>query len=229
VGGRAEARYSTVDRGRAAVGLVEAGNGRFAIHADGFARESEDLRIPGFARSARQRAIDATVDPGRPQPSGLLPNTFSRAAGGALGASLTGERGYLGASLGSLRSAYGTPADVDARIDLRRDTARPRRRGARAARDLPLGAAARQPHRLRAQRIGPPHPRDRDHLPQPRLRGAARGQPRADRRPARRDRPAGEPARLLGAGRPSVRAGHAQHRARGCSRTRSSRSARPSS
>ena len=40
-------------------------------------RETDDLRIPGFARSARQREIDAAVDPDAAQPRGRVPNTAS--------------------------------------------------------------------------------------------------------------------------------------------------------
>jgi len=104
------------------VGTLDAGNGRIAVHADAYRREAEDARIPGYARSAQQRAIDAATDPGLAQPWGRLPNTFASAEGGSLGGSLTWGRGYVGAALGSLRSTYGTPADDSVEIEMRKQT-----------------------------------------------------------------------------------------------------------
>jgi iron complex outermembrane recepter protein len=121
--GRAEMRVGGADSSTASVGLVEAGNGQFAVHADGFERDSADLKIPGFARSARQRALDAQQNPGLAQPDGRLPNTASRAQGMDLGGSATWETGYLGVAAGALRSNYGTPAETDVFIDLRKNTA----------------------------------------------------------------------------------------------------------
>ncbi|MCH4584050.1 TonB-dependent receptor plug domain-containing protein, partial [Achromobacter xylosoxidans] len=51
---------------------LEGGDGAFAIHADAFSRKTGDLRIPGYARTSRQRAIDG---PDRDQPRGTLPNS----------------------------------------------------------------------------------------------------------------------------------------------------------
>jgi iron complex outermembrane receptor protein len=118
-GGRVEARAGGAERETSGVAVIEAGNGAIAVHADAYRRASADLAIPGFARSARQRALD---DPAREQPYGRLPNTFSRAEGGALGASATWDKGYLGMSAGTYRSSYGGPADPSVMIDLRKDT-----------------------------------------------------------------------------------------------------------
>ena len=122
VGGRAELRGASADSERSGVAVVEAGNGQVAIHADGYKRTTDDVAIPGFARSARQRAIDALRNPTLVQPYGRLPNTFSQSEGGALGGSLTWDKGYAGLSLGSFRSTYGTPADETVKLDMRKDT-----------------------------------------------------------------------------------------------------------
>ncbi len=119
VTGRGELRAGTADRERAGVAVLEGGNGSIAIHADGYKRNTEDVRIPGFARSARQRALD---DPSVEQPYGRLPNTYSRSEGGALGASMTWDQGYIGLSVGALRSEYGTPAEDTVKIEMRKDT-----------------------------------------------------------------------------------------------------------
>lgn len=122
VGGRAELRYGGAERERAGVAVIEGGDGRIAWHADAWRRETDDLRIPGFARSARQREIDAAVDPDADQPRGRVPNTASSTKGGALGLSRTWADGHAGISFGSLRSDYGTPAEEDVGIRLRQDS-----------------------------------------------------------------------------------------------------------
>lgn len=113
-GGRAEARFGGAERERAGGALLEVGNGRVALHADVYTRETKDLEIPGFARSARLRALD-------PQPfeaTGTLPNSASRSHGGALGGSFTWDRGYVGVSYAGFDKTYGTVAEPNVRIDL---------------------------------------------------------------------------------------------------------------
>lgn len=122
VSGRAELRYGGAARERAGVALLEGGNGRIAWHADAYRRSTDDLRIPGFARSARQRELDAAADPPAEQPRDRLPNTASRSEGGALGAAWTWASGHAGVSFGSLRSDYGTPAEEDVSIRMRKDS-----------------------------------------------------------------------------------------------------------
>ena len=116
VSGRVEARNGGADRERSLGAVLEAGNGTFAIHADVFDRTSKDLSIPGFARSARQRAVDG---PGIVQPEGTLPNSDAKASGGTLGASTTWDNGYLGLSYGSFNANYGSPAEAAVRIDMK--------------------------------------------------------------------------------------------------------------
>ena len=116
VSGRVEARNGGADRERSLGAVLEAGNGRFAIHADVFGRTNKDLSIPGFARSARQRALDG---PGVAQPEGTLPNSSATASGGTLGVSTTGDNGYLGLSYGGFNANYGSPAEVAVRIDMK--------------------------------------------------------------------------------------------------------------
>lgn len=97
---------------------LEGGDGTFAIHADAFSRKTGDLRIPGYARTSRQRAIDG---PDRDQPRGTLPNSDGQASGGALGMSWTGDRGYAGLSYSGYDSDYGSVAEPDVRIRMRQE------------------------------------------------------------------------------------------------------------
>jgi iron complex outermembrane receptor protein len=121
VDGAFEMRAGGAELERAGSVVLDAGNGRFALHADGFWRAASDLRIPGFARSARQRADDAINNPTLPQPYGIVPNTGGRTNGGSLGGSMTFDRGYLGMSYTNHSSNYGSPLETNVRIDLHSD------------------------------------------------------------------------------------------------------------
>ncbi|VVD64333.1 putative TonB-dependent receptor [Pandoraea terrigena] len=116
ISGATDVSYGGANRERAGAAQLEFGNGEFAFHVDGFARKSADLRIPGFARSARQRALD---DEGTAQPSGTLPNSQGQVSGAAVGASRTWANGYTGISYAGYDSDYGTVAEADTRIRLR--------------------------------------------------------------------------------------------------------------
>jgi len=120
VHGAVDARAGGADAERGGSVMVEGGDGRFAVHADVFDRETSDLHIPGYARSARLRAAEP-LDPGEAEAQGRLPNSSGRQYGGALGVSRTWADGYLGASYSGYRSNYGTVAEEDVRIDMKQD------------------------------------------------------------------------------------------------------------
>ncbi len=112
VTGTVEGRYGSADSLRSGGAVVEGGHKGWNYHLDGFVRESEDLRIPGFARSERLRQLD-------PQPTeaeNRLPNSAGKADGGAFGGSYVGEKGWLGASVSGFNNRYGTVAEPDVTI-----------------------------------------------------------------------------------------------------------------
>jgi iron complex outermembrane receptor protein len=115
VTGRGETRFGGAEREKASSVLIEAGNGRFALHADAYVRDTDDLKIKGANISPRLQAID----PARAVTQGTLPNSASRAKGGAVGASLTWDRGYAGLSYAGFDTHYGTVADPDVVIDMK--------------------------------------------------------------------------------------------------------------
>ncbi len=116
--GTVNSRFGGAESERGIGALIEAGNGRLALHAEGYSRQTSDLKVPGFARSARQRAADAAnLD----QPFGRVPNTSSQTDGGALGGSLTWDQGYAGLSYTNHSINYGSPAERNVRIDLHSD------------------------------------------------------------------------------------------------------------
>jgi len=118
VTGEAMSSYSTASDDANGAVRLDGGNGRFAIHADAYARHTGELRIPGDARSAAQRAIDP---PDMEQPRGRLPNSDGRDHGGALGMAWTGEHGYLGLSYSGHDANYGSVAEEDVRIRMHQE------------------------------------------------------------------------------------------------------------
>lgn len=117
VTGRAEARFGGPDSTRNAAAVVDAGNGQFAIHADVYNRKTDDLDIPGFAVSRRKSQADGTPRKNR----GRLNNSSAEGDGAALGAALTFDNGYIGASISTLNNNYGVVAKEDVRIDMKSD------------------------------------------------------------------------------------------------------------
>ncbi|MDP3087540.1 MAG: TonB-dependent receptor [Methylotenera sp.] len=117
VTGRAEARFGGPDSTRNGAAVIDAGNGQFAIHADAYTRKTSDLDIPGHAVSSRKNRADGTPRENR----GKLANSASEGDGGALGASLTFDNGYIGLSYSTLNNNYGVVAEEGVTIDMKSD------------------------------------------------------------------------------------------------------------
>ncbi len=110
--GAAELRLGGADRERSAAALLETGDGRWALHADAFGRQTSDLRVPRFT----------PVEDGAALPeSSRVRNSASRASGGAFGASFTTPTGYLGAAVDSYDSRYGIVAEPDVTLRMQRE------------------------------------------------------------------------------------------------------------
>ena len=78
-----------------------------AWHVDAFGRDADDYDIPGFARSAAERAVEAEQGSEEEQIRGRLPGSALDNYGGAVGFSYVGERGFAGFSVSSLDANYG--------------------------------------------------------------------------------------------------------------------------
>ena len=115
ISGRGETRFGGAEREKASGVVLEAGNGRFELHADAYTRDTDDLKIKGPNISPRLQA----VDPARVITQGTLPNSASRSSGGAAGASLTWDRGYAGLSYAGFDTNYGTVAEPNVAIDMK--------------------------------------------------------------------------------------------------------------
>jgi iron complex outermembrane receptor protein len=115
--GAIDTRLGSNDRERSTVARVDLGlQGGLNLHFNAFQRDTDDLRIPGFARSARLRAT--TPPAGGVEPSGVLANSATRSDGGAFGASYVWGQGYLGGSVSRLDSRYGAVQEPTVAIAL---------------------------------------------------------------------------------------------------------------
>lgn len=88
---------------------VDAGNGLYALHLDGFLQNAGNYRAPGGCSGA------SLVD-------GKIQNSASRQRGGTLGLSYTGADTSLGVSIGQSRDIYGVVIDPVTTIDMRSTT-----------------------------------------------------------------------------------------------------------
>ena len=119
VNGKLDVRAA--DNGDALRGAVrlDGSAGAFAWHIDGFARDADDVDIPGFVRSSRFRAAleeeeeeheeEEHEEEEAEEVRGTLPNSDLEAKGGAVGFAFVGERGFVGAAVSRLESDYGLP------------------------------------------------------------------------------------------------------------------------
>ena len=88
--GRAEMRFDTVNDGNTDMFRVDGGNDKFALHADGVYRNNKDYDIPNGGKQA---------------------NTFIDTKTGAVGGSLLGDWGFVGASASRYENDYGNPGE----------------------------------------------------------------------------------------------------------------------
>lgn len=96
VEGRAEIRVGGAETEKSAAGLVSVGNGQFALHVDGSSRKTDNLKVP--KQAGRGEFLN----------QGSLLNSDADQQGGAFGASLTNDYGFLGFSIDTYRNKYGT-------------------------------------------------------------------------------------------------------------------------
>lgn len=114
LGGRLELRGATGSDELAGAGLLTGRAGAFTWRLDGFRRETDDLRIPGFAETEALRESEAheAEAAGRAAETpayGRLPNSAVTSSGAAFGLSWLGENGHLGFAYSGFDSFYGVP------------------------------------------------------------------------------------------------------------------------
>lgn len=110
VSGKADVGYATGNKEKSGAVLVEAGNNRFVIHADVSARKSDDVAVPVELECTK---------PGRPSVAKNICNSANDVKGGAVGGSMFFDKGYLGASVSTYKSTYGTVAEDEVTIGMK--------------------------------------------------------------------------------------------------------------
>ncbi|MDP2137466.1 MAG: TonB-dependent receptor [Candidatus Didemnitutus sp.] len=129
ISGLLEARAETATDEHAWGGIVNvaaslSGERAVVLHLDGFRRQTSDVKIPGYAKSAGIRAVEtaAALAGGGPAPEfarGALPNSGVDSRGGAAGLSFVTTAGHLGFAYSGFDTFYGVPKEEDVKIDLR--------------------------------------------------------------------------------------------------------------
>ena len=108
--GKAQVQAGNGNNERSVAGLLEAGSERFVLHVDGFERRTGDVAVPVSL------ACDKT---GETRFAKQICNSASQSRGGALGASTFWDHGYLGASVNTYQSDYGTVAEDQVTIGMK--------------------------------------------------------------------------------------------------------------
>lgn len=118
VSGAVEVRGDSVDRTRAGVFGLDAPAGPFVFHIDGFKRRSDDVDIPGFARTAELQHNNPV---NYPEPRGTLPWSWTDSSNLTLGSSYVFDEGFAGAAVSDYETSYGVPnGEEDVSVDARR-------------------------------------------------------------------------------------------------------------
>jgi len=113
---------STVDNGREAAGSLDFGAGNLVLHLDGTIKETDNFKIPGFAESARLRALEEAEEEEHEDEDddehgheeeeeafGRLENSQTKSTSLTGGVSYVGSRGHIGFAVSKFDSDYGIP------------------------------------------------------------------------------------------------------------------------
>lgn len=92
--------------------LLEGGNNRYALHAEVFNRRTSDVSVPVALACSKS---------GAPTVANKICNSASDNRGAALGGSVFVRQGYVGASVSSFQSDYGTVAEDAVTIGMKSD------------------------------------------------------------------------------------------------------------
>ncbi|MEM7542947.1 MAG: TonB-dependent receptor [Pseudomonadota bacterium] len=107
--GTVESRYGNNPEGHLAAFKVDMGYDYLTLHVDGFDRQTGNVDIPGAAldEDAVRQQFGEFVEFERSE--GRLRNSDAEARGGAVGASIAGDHGFLGAAISTMSNEYGIP------------------------------------------------------------------------------------------------------------------------
>jgi iron complex outermembrane recepter protein len=108
--GKAQSQVASGNRERSNGAMLEVGQGNWVFHADAFDRRTGDVKVPQNLSCSKT---------GTPVLASRICNSASDGQGGAVGASLFLDRGYVGMSVNSYQSNYGTVAEDEVTIGMK--------------------------------------------------------------------------------------------------------------
>lgn len=108
--GKAQSQFASGNRERSNGAMLEVGQGNWVFHADAFDRRTGDVKVPQNLSCSKT---------GTPVLASRICNSASDGQGGAVGASLFLDRGYVGMSVNSYQSNYGTVAEDEVTIGMK--------------------------------------------------------------------------------------------------------------
>jgi iron complex outermembrane receptor protein len=117
VRGSLSGQYGSINTERGGNFTLEGGLGGFAWHLEGYKTATDNLRIPGYARSERLRKIEP-LEEGESEPRNVLPNSNLRVEGLAGGGSYIWDGGYFGLAYSGFNTNYGVVAEPTVTIDM---------------------------------------------------------------------------------------------------------------
>ncbi len=104
----------SVNNGTSTAAHLNYGKNNWMFHMDGSTRNLSDVKIPGYARSRKERQ----VDPQSEDKKNKLPNSFNQQDNVAVAATRIFDRGYAGLSFNHYNTLYGSVAEELVSIDM---------------------------------------------------------------------------------------------------------------
>src|SRR5438105_1318188 len=99
----------TVSNGHEGAVLLDAGGGNFAIHADAFARKTDDYRVPHYPYLTPPNPLELPLATQPGQFNGRQPNSAAESNGQSIGGSYVFNEGFFGAAYTRNNSLYHIP------------------------------------------------------------------------------------------------------------------------
>ncbi len=93
-------------------GFIKGGKDNIAFNVQGYYRDADDYRIPGYAENEEahsEEGVEETLNEHEGERKGVVENSSSRTKGMTVGASYLLDKGYIGFSVEHMSSFYGVP------------------------------------------------------------------------------------------------------------------------
>ena len=116
--GAYDAGYGGANNEKAGSFLIDYGINGFMLHADGYKRDSQNLKIPGNSVSKELNELEPEEFPRDKYGDGTQTNSYVESSGGSFGVSKVNDEGYTGLSYSNHHMEYGITLEDGAYIDM---------------------------------------------------------------------------------------------------------------